>query len=150
KGFITKVQGKVDQAIDKVLKKAADFVKKMFGKLTGKKGEPPAEGSEEHKKAVTAALAMLTSETQARSKKGRIEEKEAKAVAVKVKGAHKILKSITVVDGSEDWNYDYVASPKKQHKGAHKGSGVLKIVKVSVKDPNVKGLLARAKDAVVD
>ncbi|MBW8807823.1 MAG: hypothetical protein JF591_03125, partial [Lysobacter sp.] len=111
KGFITKVQAKVDQAIDKVLKKAADFVKKLFGKLTGKKGEPPAEGSEEHKKAVAAALAMLDSETQARSKKQRIEKKEAQQVAAKVKGAHKILKSLTVIDGKDNWDYEYVASP---------------------------------------
>ncbi|QWF19480.1 phage tail protein [Lysobacter capsici] len=150
KGFITKVQAKVDQAIDKVLKKAADFVKKLFGKLTGKKGEPPAEGSEEHKKAVAAALAMLDSETQARSKKQRIEKKEAQQVAAKVKGAHKILKSLTVIDGKDNWDYEYVASPPKKYKGAHKGSGVLKIVKVSVKDPNTKSLLAKAKAAVVN
>lgn len=150
KGFITKVQTKVDQAIDKAIKKAVAYIKKLFGKLTGKKDEPPAEGSEEHKKAVAAALKMLTSETQARSKKQRIEEKDAKAVAAKVKGAHKILKSLTVVDDKEDWNYAYVASPKKSHKGAHKGSGVLKIVKVNVKDPNIKGFLTRAKTAVVD
>jgi hypothetical protein len=35
KAFILKVQTKVDQAIDKVLKKAVAFVKKMFGKLAG-------------------------------------------------------------------------------------------------------------------
>lgn len=57
KGFITKVQAKVDQAIDKVLKKAVDFIKKMFGKLKAgakallqwwKKKMPLSGGGESH------------------------------------------------------------------------------------------------------
>lgn len=57
KGFIQKVQAKVDQAIDKVLKKAVAFVKKMFAAFKAgvkkvlnwwKKKKPVKGGGEQH------------------------------------------------------------------------------------------------------
>lgn len=57
KGFILKVQGKVDRAIDKALKKIVDIVKKLFGKIKAgakallqwwKKKVPFSGGGESH------------------------------------------------------------------------------------------------------
>ncbi len=59
KGFILKVQTKVDQAIDKVLKKAVAFVKKMFGKLTGKT-DTPEEKQKRLDQGSAAALAAVS------------------------------------------------------------------------------------------
>lgn len=58
KAFILKVQTKVDQAIDKVLKKAVAFVKKMFGKLTGK-SDSPEEKQKRLDEGSAAALAAV-------------------------------------------------------------------------------------------
>ncbi|UOF17255.1 polymorphic toxin type 15 domain-containing protein [Lysobacter capsici] len=71
KGFITKVQAKVDQAIDKVLKKAADFVKKLFGKLTGKKEDDKRTDTEklaDLKRAVAEATTLAKDKTIAAKK----------------------------------------------------------------------------------
>ncbi|ALN85854.1 hypothetical protein LC55x_2589 [Lysobacter capsici] len=57
KGFITKVQAKVDQAIDKVIKKAVAYIKKFLGAIKAgvmkvlnwwKKKKPVSGGGEQH------------------------------------------------------------------------------------------------------
>ena len=57
--FIMKVQSKVDQAIDKVLKAIVDKVKKLFGKLTGK-DDTPEQKAARLKQASAAALSAVS------------------------------------------------------------------------------------------
>ncbi len=62
---------------------------------------------------------------------GRIWKKDAQKVANKVKKDNPIFKSITVVDGGEIWDYDWVASNgtkkgEKQAEKAQNDSGIIK------------------------
>ena len=142
-----KVRGMADKALDALVAWIVKMAKKLFGKG---KIEKPLADSEEHKKAVEAGLSMLTSETNKIAKEKKIEKEQAKKVAAMVKQANPVFKNIGVIDGKDSWDYVYEASPKKEHKGAHKGSGQLKIVKVNIKDPNIKSSLAGALSALSD
>jgi hypothetical protein len=86
KETITKVQDLVWGAIRKFLKKAIDFVKKMWGKLTGKKDEKPDERTEAQKQA-DLDRAIVESEqllTQPKASSSKV-KKGLKAIQVKYK-----------------------------------------------------------------
>jgi Domain of unknown function (DUF4157) len=123
RGLIEKARGLIDTAVNWVLSKAFSFVKKLgFGKKD-KKDRKEKEGEKEdpnHDRKVAAGLAAIDSEEQSYMKDGKISQEDAKKVVAKVKTNHSIFKSLTVADGGDSWDYDYVASPNKRKKGEKK------------------------------
>lgn len=97
KGFILKVQTKVDQAIDKVLKKAVAFIKKMFGKLAGGPKEDKRTESEKTKD----KLAGIADAEKLLSEKGFSEDKVRKKLP-KIQKKYKLLTLNMVVDNKDD------------------------------------------------
>jgi hypothetical protein len=118
----------IRKPIDKVVGKVVGFVvgkaKQIWGKIQGigeKKEELP-KNQAEHDAQVQAGLTALEGEQKKadKDKDKALTFEEAEDVAKKVKGQYPVFKSITVVDGEESWDYDYVASPKEKIKGLKK------------------------------
>jgi hypothetical protein len=128
KETIEKIQGAVDNAIDKAIAKIVAVVKKLLG--GGKEEKAPAESRED----VKAGLAVLESEKQKYTVNGEISKEDAETVASTVKKQHPVFKSLSVVEVGNDYDFDYVASPGQRYKGAHKKSGLLKVIKLRIKD----------------
>ncbi len=120
--IVKKVRKRIDKAIDKMLMKAKKAVKKLFKGKKGK-GKNGKETDPEHERKVQAGLAAIDREEQKYLKGGDISREDAEKVAVTVKKSHPVFKSITVVDGGNTWDYDYVASPGKKKKGEKKQIG---------------------------
>lgn len=112
KGFIVKVQAKVDQAIDKVLKKAVAYIKKLFGALTGKNKEDKRTEQEKtrDKKAAIAEAEKLV------PAKG-FNEKKVTAKLGAIKKRYKLLTLNMVVDAkdakTETLHFTASASPEE-------------------------------------
>lgn len=140
KGFIQKVQAKVDQAIDKVLKKAVAFVKKMFGKLGGSKEDKRTEQEKTRDK-----LAGIAEAERLLQAKGYNEQK----VVKKLPGIKKKFKLLTldlVVDAKDDKTntVHFTASASKVEKGKPKKVKVAaEMQKVVLNNP----FIAREKKA---
>lgn len=140
KGFIQKVQAKVDQAIDKVLKKAVAFVKKMFGKLGGSKEDKRTEQEKTRDK-----LAGIAEAERLLQEKGYKEQK----VVKKLPGIKKKFKLLTldlVVDAKDDKTntVHFTASASKVEKGKPKKVKVAaEMQKVVLSNP----FIAREKKA---
>jgi hypothetical protein len=120
KEVIHKVRGTVDKAIDAAIMWVVAKAKALFGKLFRKDADK--EDPEEQKK-VDAGLAAIEQKVKAFQKDGQIERTDAEKVAADVRKEYPVFKAITVVDGGDTWDYDYVASPGKRKKGAKKQSG---------------------------
>ncbi|MBO0792026.1 MAG: hypothetical protein J2P36_13915, partial [Ktedonobacteraceae bacterium] len=117
KEIIKKIQDTVDKAIDKLIDKIVKGIGKLFGKG---KADEKGSGDPQHDAKVNAGLLAIDQEDAKLQKEGKIEKADAEKVAAKVKRDHPIFKSVTVVDGGETWDYDYVASPGKKKKGEKK------------------------------
>jgi hypothetical protein len=117
------VRKPIQKAIGWVLAQAKKFAKKLGAKLGFGKGEA-IEGEErdpEHDKQVKAGLAAIDKEEQRYlDDSGQITKEEARKVAAIVQKQYPVFKSITVIDGGETWDYDYVASPGETKEGAEK------------------------------
>ncbi len=120
-GIVGKIRQRIDLAIDKVLQKAKSLFKGKKGKgnedesvLDHKEGNPQEEESPEHDRKVTAGLNQIDREETKYLKESKIWKEDAQKVAKKVKHDNPIFKSITVVDGGETWDYDWVASEGKK------------------------------------
>jgi ppGpp synthetase/RelA/SpoT-type nucleotidyltranferase len=113
--IVKKIRSRIDKAIDKVLKKAKGLFKGEKGK-----GNKDKE-SKFTKKERDAGLAAFEKEEKRFIKNGAISQKDAREVANVVKRKHPVFKSITVVDGKDSWNYDYifraVDTPSKKAEG---------------------------------
>lgn len=141
KGFILKVQAKVDQAIDKVLKKAVDFIKKMFGKLTGKNKDDKRTDAEKtrDKKAAIADAEKLV---------GDKDFDEAKVIGKlpSIQKRYKLLTLDMVVDSKDDkeetLHFTASASPTETGKKKKVKVGA-KLGPVSLSNP----FIAREKKA---
>ncbi|HLK05681.1 MAG TPA: helix-hairpin-helix domain-containing protein [Candidatus Acidoferrum sp.] len=122
KEVIEMVRKPINEAIDWVITKAVDLVKAVGGLLGfGKKDEPVAKTNDpEHDAKVQAGLAAIDEEDAKHVKDGKITQQAAEEVAGTVKKAHPVFKSLTVVEGQETWDYDYVASPGQKKPGAKK------------------------------
>jgi hypothetical protein len=72
--------------------------------------QPEQETPEQHKLKVDAGLAAIDAEEQKYLEQGEITKEEAEEVAATVKQKHPVFKSITVVDGGDKWDFQYVAS----------------------------------------
>ena len=111
--IVKKVRKRIDKAIDKMLMKAKKAVKKLF---KGKKGKAGKSKKEKEGKFTqqdrTTGLAAFEKEEKPFVKNGGINQKDAQKVAKIVKNKHPVLKSITVVDGKDSWDYQYVFRAK--------------------------------------
>jgi hypothetical protein len=122
RGLIEKARGLIDTAVNWVLSKAIAFAKKLGGKLGFGRGRGANNQNDpNHAQKVSAGLAAIETEEKSYANDEKISQEDAKKVATKVKKNHSIFKSLTVVDGGNTWDYDYVASPKKRKKGVKKG-----------------------------
>jgi hypothetical protein len=115
------ITAKIKDIIRKIRKPIA---KVLIAKMTGgdrKKKEPPKDQAE-HDAQVKTGLAALDGEQKKRDQDhdGALTFEEAETAANKVKTAYPVFKSVTVVDGGETWDYEYVASPKERKKGSKK------------------------------
>jgi hypothetical protein len=144
KATIEKAQAPVNAAIDWVILQAVKVVKAAGKLIKGLVSKPKPEEKTPHEddpaKAakIEAGLVALDAADAQYVKDGGIERADAEKVAATVKKEHPVFESITVVDGGESWDYEYVASPRKSYKGAHKGSGILKIASVKVDDRDLE------------
>ena len=76
----------------------------------------------EHDRKVKKGLAQIKVEQRQYLKNGRIWKQDARAVAAKVKRENPIFQSITVVDGGQTWDYNWVASQGRET-GGNKAKG---------------------------
>jgi hypothetical protein len=148
--IIEKVQAPIGKAIDWLINKAVALVK-AAGKFLGFGKEKKDEKADpEHDKKVQAGLDAIDQEKKKYEKEGKIERKDAEKVAATVKAKHPVFKSLTVVDGEDSWDYDYVASPGNRYKGASKGSGQLKVASLTIKDSEKAEKVEKAKVSGAD
>ncbi|MBD2211447.1 DUF4157 domain-containing protein [Nostoc linckia FACHB-104] len=119
---IKSIQDKVWNAITKLANFIVDKVKSLFGIGKDKEGEAGVTDPE-HDKKVEAGLDEIDQEEQKYLKDGKIERQDAEKVATTIKSKHPIFKSITVVDGGNNWEYQYIASSGKHKGSASKSSG---------------------------
>ena len=129
RSIIGKIQRPINKAIDWVIQKAVKLVK-AAGRLLGFGREEPKAEEEapetddpEHDAKVEAGKAAIDKEEQRYLEEGKISKEDAEQVSVKVQREHPVFKSITVVDGGETWDYNYVASPGGRKKGERKAAG---------------------------
>ena len=108
--IIKKIRKRIDKAIDKLLLKAKKAAKKLL-KKTGlsKKGKFI-------KKDKDAGLAAFEKEERPFLENNKITNKNAKKVAQNVKNKHPVFKSITVIDGQNSWDYNYIFRNKNKVK----------------------------------
>ncbi len=133
KKIIQKIQAVIDNAINKVVNFVVDKAKALIGKVTGKKDEK-GTGDPEHDAKVNAGLVAIKQEDEQLEKADKTERADAENVAAKVKKDYPVFKSITVVEGKDTWDYDYVASPGKRGGSLRKGqrlAGNLKSIKTA-------------------
>ncbi|MDY6784811.1 MAG: GH-E family nuclease [Cyanobacteriota bacterium] len=132
--IVGRIKKRIDDAIEKVLKKARKLFKKK-GKgnkdeqakaLGFEKGEVEVgegHGDPEHDTKVSKGLKQIDrEETKYTKEEGKITQKDAEKVAAKVKNDNPIFKSIAVVDGGKTWDYRYIAS-RGTKKGEKKNEG---------------------------
>lgn len=150
--FIEKARAPVNKAIDWVINLAVKGVKaagKLVGSLLGgkkdraKKDEEPEEKDPAKEAKIEAGLAAIEANELPYLKDGTIKKEDAEKIAKKVKNEHPVFTSITIVDGAESWDYDYVASPGKRKKGEKKRAS-------SVKVEHVAGRLKESQEAAVE
>ena len=113
KEIIQKIRKPIDKAVGKVVGFIVGKAKGLIGKISGadkpKKEAPKNEA--EHDVQVDAGLAAIDTEEQKYLENKEISKSDAEEVADTVKKAYPVFKSLSVVDGGETWDYDYVASP---------------------------------------
>jgi hypothetical protein len=143
-GILDKIRAPINKAIDFVINLAVKLVKAagklVVGAFTPKKKDEKAEPDEADPKKqaqIDAGLAMIDAEELKFLEAGEIGRGEAQKVAAAVRAKHPVFKSLTVVDGGDSWDYDYVASPGKKKKGEKKDEeeGSVVIAVISTKAP---------------
>lgn len=111
--IVQKIQKKIQDAIDAVLKKIANGVKKLFGGgKEDKKAAANATADPEKQKKVGAGLAAIHSEEKQYLKEGAITKADAQTVASNIKKQYPVFETISIVAGGDKakpkWVYDYV------------------------------------------
>ena len=99
--IIAGVRAMVDKALDWLIEKAMSLGQSLLSTL----GLGGAKGGPEEKQ---KGLAAIDQEEKAYLNNGKIKKAEAQTVASSVQSKHPVFKSISVVDGGNRWNYDYV------------------------------------------
>ena len=122
KEIIQKIRKPIDKVVDKVVGFIAGKAKAFIARIRGadKPKEEPPQNQKDHDEQVEAGLAALDGEELKHLENNEISRDNAEKVAVAVKKAYPVFKSISVVDGGETWDYDYVASPGRRKQGEKK------------------------------
>ena len=122
KEIIQKIRKPIDKVVDKVVGFIAGKAKALLGKITGadKPKEELPQNEKEHDAQVEAGLAAIDGEERKHLENNAISRENAEKVAVIVKKAYPVFKSISIIDGGETWDYDYVASPGRRKQGEKK------------------------------
>lgn len=119
KDVIKELRKPIDQAVEKVINFVADKAQALLGKneksVTTEEKDTPEKAEK-----VSRGLAAIDQEEQKYLKGNKISRDNTEKVATTVKKAHPVFKALTVVDGGDTWDYEYVASPKKIKKGPEK------------------------------
>lgn len=106
----------VDKALDWLIAQALRLGQAALNALGLGKKKPEADtGKPEHDAAVTAGLAALDAAEQPYLQNGEISQDDAVKVAAAVKKDHPVFKVLQVVDGEDNWDYDWAASPGAKH-----------------------------------
>ena len=116
--IIQRIRKRIDKAIDKLLMKVKGLFKGKKGQSNkDKKGKISKDTK--HDQQLKEGLQALEALTKRYAQDGADKE-EVTAGVKSVRRKFKVFKSIKVIDGGDTWNYEYVASPKKQKKGVKK------------------------------
>lgn len=137
--IFAKLRAPIDKALDWLVNWIVTTAKKLFAKAFGNDKDP------EHTAKVKKGLAQIDTLDASYAKDGAITEESAKKVAAKVKADNPVFKSITVVEGDNTWDYDYVASPRVKYIGGPKGGNPLQVSSFTIKDPNTAARVEQAK-----
>jgi len=121
--IIERVRVRVDAAVNKLVDLVAQQGNSWLataggGRANNQQPQPnnrstPQQNQQtknDHDRKVQKGLAQIDIEERQYLKNGRIWKQDARAVAAKVKRENPIFKSITVVDGGQTWDYNWVAS----------------------------------------
>ena len=74
-------------------------------------------------KKLSQGLTTIDQEEEKYLESNKILREDAEKVTATVKRAHPVFKSLTVVDGGDTWDYDYVASTGRIKEGPQKAEG---------------------------
>src|SRR5690554_8120809 len=102
---------KLRKLIDKAMEKVVGFVANKVRALLGRKDKPDTskeQDAPEKAEKLSRGLTAIDQEEQKYLENNKISREEAEKVAVTVKRAHPVFKSLTIVDGGDTWDYDYV------------------------------------------
>jgi hypothetical protein len=105
-----------------LVKAAGNAIGGLFGKGKDKKNEAAHDEDPAKAAKIAAGLAAIDAADAKHETDGKIEPKDAEIIAKDVQRQHPVFKSITVIDGGETWDYEYLASPGKVKRGAFKGA----------------------------
>jgi hypothetical protein len=134
-GVGVRVEAAVNRLIDKVIDEGKGWLATAGGERANNQQPQPNNRStpqqnqqtkNDHDRKVQKGLAQIDIEERQYLKNGRIWKQDARAVAAKVKRENPIFKSITVVDGGQTWDYNWVASQGIK-KGEPKADPKLKV-----------------------
>lgn len=112
-GIFRKVRGKVDAVIEEFVLKVKKIGQKLLAKLgVGGKhaaGKGEAESTPEEQQQGVAAIEL---EERQYVQDGSVSHENALKTATAVKQKHPVFQSVTVVDGGDSWDYEYVFRAK--------------------------------------
>lgn len=134
KGIVAAIQKPVNKALDWVINKAVSLVKGVASKLgIGKKDEDELKSADpQHDAKVNKGLSELDQLDAKEMKGGGISREAADQHAQRVKSDNSVFKSITVLEGESTWDYIFVASSPKKHKGANKATSTGGVVQAGI------------------
>ncbi|HBR76227.1 MAG TPA: hypothetical protein DEA78_21705, partial [Cyanobacteria bacterium UBA11159] len=110
KSLIKKVQGKVEDAVSRVVDFVVEKGKSLLG---GGGGTNSAQIDPNPDQKVQEGLRAIDTEDRRHRQDGKITKENAQKVASNVKNNYSVFNSITVIDGVKNWNYDYVIARSK-------------------------------------
>jgi hypothetical protein len=116
----------VDQALDWLMDQTLAAVESLTAMLgVGAEGEEEGEdtGDPEHDAAVNEGIADLRAFLAAVVEQGKASREESESVAARVRAAHPVFTSITVVGEGDTWDFAWAASPGEVVPGAQKEEG---------------------------
>jgi hypothetical protein len=122
KGVIKKIREPIDKAVEKVVEFVADKARALLGRGEKSAASEEKESPEKAGK-VAQGLAAIDQEEEKYLENNKISREDAEKVTATVKRAHPVFKSLTIVDGGDTWDYDYVASPGRIKEGPEKAEG---------------------------
>lgn len=121
RGVIESVRQPIDRGIQWVVEQAKSAAQKLGAALGMGQDEAAVDKTDPEKAGrLQAGLLALEREEAQTLEGGALSRQEAEQVAASVAADHPVFRSITVIDGGETWDYEYVASPGTIKEGAQK------------------------------